>query len=307
MSMLSRLTGNRSGATGVSGAIDTSNFGAALRRWWGQGHTQLEVLLKEETGLLAKALMTQSPPFAPGGGRGLSRSAFVNSKNKITRESKIVLKPLWMMPSTEIAFKDDFATFMKVRKDKIRFADKVGGAKGAVMQSFYKDKDPLNGFLRMQRMLKNKPPTGKVERYPVAQATYQMLRSQRTRGRITGDKRKVYFVEQSSSIKGSLAPAFERIGRLKSGWNSASMAITGNSISDVPVWITKHSGLGSGKNNLKDLYNPNAVLTNVVGNVWGMADRYGTIQRAFDMRTKALDAKVENYIRSLTKKGLPPR
>jgi len=305
--MLSRLTGNQAGASGISGSVDTANFGAALRRWWSQGHTSLEVLLKEETGLLAKALMSQSPPFAPGGGRGLSRSAFVNSKNKITKQAKIVLKPLWMMPSTEIADKDDFQTFMKVRKDKVRNADKVGGARGAVMQSFYKDKDPLNGFLRMQRLLKNKPPTGKIERFPVQSASYQMLQGMRTRGRITGDKRKVYFVEQESSIKASLAPAFERIGRLKSGWNSASFAITGKAISDVPVWITKHSGLGTGRNDLRNLYNPSAELRNAVGNVWGMADRYGTVQRAFDMRTKALDAKVESYLRSLCKKGLPPR
>lgn len=297
MSLIGRMTGNLSGSAGLTNAsVNSDGLVSALRQWWGMAHPDLEKTMKDEVGLLAKALIIFTPPFAPGGGGGLSRAAFNNSKRRIYRETEIVFKPLWKIPSVEIAKRDDFAIFQAVRKMKIRKRNEPGGARGPVMQSFYRDKDPLNGFLRMQRMFKNKSPSPNTERRVINSASYGLRGNQRVRGRITGEKKITYFVEQEDSIKASAEPAIARIGRMKSGWNDAAFAITSKPVTDVPDWISRHSGTGTGLNNLSNTFEPSAELRNFKGNIWNLADYFNTVQKAFDLREKNLQKKIKSYL-----------
>ncbi|CAB4147583.1 hypothetical protein UFOVP510_37 [uncultured Caudovirales phage] len=296
------LVGNASGSAEV--VVDTSGFAGALRQWWSMQHPDLEKMLKEEVALLGRALMLWTPPFAPGGGKGLSLSAYKATKNRILRETNLVFKPMWQIPSIEIAKKDRFDIFQQVRKEKVRYRNKVGGAQSQMMQSFYRDKDPLKGFLRMQQMFKHKAITGNtLERRTIGAATYGLRGNFRTMGRIKSGQRKVvYYVSNYDSIKEAGAPALERIGRMKAGWNQAVISITGKGVADAPAWVTRHSGTGSGSNRLTDLYNPQAVLKNSLGNTFDLANKFNTVQRAFDLREKNLKAKIKSYLSSLTRR-----
>jgi hypothetical protein len=210
-----------------------------------------------------------------------------------------------MLPSIEIAKRDRYDIFQQVRKEKLRYRNKVGGAQGKTMQSFYRDKDPLKGFLRMQRMFKNKNISGKTtERRLIGAATYGLRGNFRTMGRIkAGEKKLVYFVSDYNSIEQAGLPALERIGRMKAGWNQAVISITGKAVADAPQWVVRHGGgTGSGTNQLKDLYNPRAILKNTLGNTFDLANKFNTVQRAFDLREKNLRAKIQSYISSLTKR-----
>lgn len=303
MSLTAGLTGNLSGSAQV--VVDTSGFAGALRQWWSMQHPDLEKLLMDEVSLMGKALMLWTPPFAPGGGKGLSLAAYNNSKKRILRETQLVFKPMWMIPSIEIAKRDRFDIFQQVRKEKVRYRNKVGGAQSQRMQSFYRDKDPLNGFLRMQQMFKNKSPAGNtIERRTIGAATYGLRGNFRTMGRIkAGEKKLVYYVSNYDSIQEAGLPALERIGRMKAGWNQAVISITGKPVTDVPAWIARHGGgTGSGANQLKDVWNPRAVLRNTLGNTFDLANKFNTVQRAFDLREKNLRAKIQSYISGLTRR-----
>lgn len=300
MSLTARMTGNISGSAEV--VVDTSGFAGALRQWWSMQHPDLEKMLKEEVSLLGRALMLWTPPFAPGGGKGLSLSAYNNSKKRILRETQLVFKPMWQIPSIEIAKRDRFDIFQEVRKQKVRYRNKVGGAQSKMMQSFYRDKDPMKGFIRMQQMFKHKAITGTtLERRTIGAATYGLRGNFRTMGRIkAGEKKVIYYVSDADSIEGAGLPALERIGRMKAGWNQAVMSITGKGVADAPAWVTRHSGTGSGTNRLTDLYNPQAILKNTLGNTYELASKFNTVQRAFDLREKNLKAKIKSYLASLT-------
>lgn len=256
----------------------------------------------DEVSLMGKALMLWTPPFAPSGGKGLSLAAYNNSKKRILKETQLVFKPMWMIPSIEIAKRDRFDIFQQVRKEKVRYRNKVGGAQSAMMQSFYRDKDPMKGFIRMQQMFKNKAPVGKtIERRTIGAATYGLRGNFRTMGRIkSGEKKVVYYVSNYDSIQQAGLPALERIGRMKAGWNQAVMNITGKPVADAPAWVMRHSGTGSGSNQLKDVWNPRAVLKNTLGNTFDLANKFNTVQRAFDLREKNLRAKIKSYLSSLT-------
>lgn len=304
MSLTGSLTGNVSGSGEV--VVDTSGFAGALRQWWAMGHPDLEKLLKEEVGLMGKALMQWTPPFAPGGGKGLSLAAYNNSKKRILRETQLVFKPMWQIPSIEIAKRDRFDIFQQVRKEKLRYRNKPGGAKGKMMQSFYRDKDPLKGFFRMQQMFKNKSPANNtIQRRTTGAATYGVRGNFRRMGRImAGEQKVIYYVSDYDSINKAGLPALERIGRMKAGWYQAAMQITGQGVPDTPIWITRHSGTGGGSNRLADLYNPTAILRNTLGNTFDLANKFNTVQRAFDLREKNLRAKIKSYLSSLTSRKI---
>jgi hypothetical protein len=174
------------------------------------------------------------------------------------------------------------------------------------MQSFYRDKDPLKGFFRMQQMFKNKSPANNtIQRRTTGAATYGMRGNFRTMGRImAGQQKVVYYVSDYDSINKAGLPALERIGRMKGGWNQAVIQITGKGVPDVPLWITRHSGTGGGSNRLTDLYNPTAIMRNSLGNTFDLARKFNTVQRAFDLREKNLRAKIKSYISSLTRKTI---
>lgn len=303
MGWLDRATGNLTGASGVSISVDTSGFHAALRAWWAMGHPDLEKLLKEEVVLLAKALALYTPPFAKGGGKGLSGAAFSVGRNRILREANILFKPLWMMPSVEIADRDDLQIFLKVRRAKIRNRNKVGGAKGEPMQSFYRDKDPARGYERMKRYLKGAKPK-RISRY-IGAASYPLLDSKREEGRIKGNRKEIFFVDDVKSIKDAAQPGIQRVGRLKAGWADAAYGITGTHFSGIPEWVKRNSGLGRGINRLADKYNPEAELINTKGNIWKIGDKKRVVQKAFDFRRVALEKKIKSYLSSLTSRRSP--
>jgi hypothetical protein len=210
---------------------------------------------------------------------------------------------MWQIPSIDIAKKDRFDIFQRVRKEKIRYRNKPGGARSKVLQAFYRDKDPMNGFLRMQRMYKNKNASARMDRRTLAMATPGLLNTFRVRGSIMpGQKKTVYYVDNYDSIKQSAQPGIERIGRMKAGWNQAVIRITGKTVSEVPAWVTKHSGTGGGSNRLKDPFNPSAILRNDLGNVFTLASKFNTVQKAFDLREKNLRAKLQNYLANLVRR-----
>lgn len=303
MGWLDRATGNLSGASGVSVSVDTSGFHAALRAWWAMGHPDLKKILEDEVLLLAKALALYSPPFALGGGKGLSNAAFQVGKRRILREANILFKPLWMMPSVEIADRDDPQIFMKVRRLKIRNRNKVGGARGEPMQSFYRDKDPNRGFERMKRYLKGQRPK-RISRY-VGQATYPLLDSKREEGRIKGNRKEIFYVDDVKSIKDAAQPGIQRIGRLKAGWADAAFSITSRHFSGMPEWVRRNSGLGKGLNRLADQYDPQAELIHTRGNIWKIGDKKRTVQKAFEFRRIGLEEKIKAYLTSLTSRRSP--
>lgn len=280
--------------------VNASDFTHALHGWWKATKKDLDVMLKDETSLLSEALMNLTPPYAQGGGKGLTPAAKKRSEKVIETETARVFRPLWQMPSNVVAEADDFGLFMKVRASGKATKDKK---MGEVVRKIYRDKDTQRAYKRLKNVFKHKPPTGNPARKYLASMSVSIRNSARSQGRIKmSNTNTVFYVENVGSIKAATAAAQADIGKMKSGWAFGAMAITGKFPTRTPAWVSRHGGTyGQGINRLKDTYKPEVELVNRVGNIWGLGLKFNIVQAAFDQRAKNLYSKTKSVLAAAKK------
>lgn len=271
--------------------VDATGYLAALRGWWPKAKKTLPELLAEEGNLMAEALMMFTPPFAAGGGGGLRPGARARAAKVIESETKRVFRPLWEIPMNVIAHADDLSMFLKLKA-----AGRFKG-KSDLMRKLLKDKDPADAYARLQRLMKNRPPTGNPLRTVAPSINKETRNRERVKGRLKmSNHNKVFYLENARSIKDANAAVQKDIGMMKAQWAYAARQVSGKLPRLTPKWcLSQPSFAAKGKNDLNNNVSPTLTFTNLVGNRWHLGDKFNTVQAAFNLREKKLFAKLKGW------------
>ena len=303
-----------------------AEFISAVQKFAARSKQTLRDATLEQAALACQDAAKFTPPLAKGGGNGLSQAAKKAGEKAIDRDVGKVIAPLtggtrktqqarFIKRLGSLALNDNASLFWKVAA---KGSSVLNGNPflARVLSDRYNGFGTVWGFKKLRNYFNR---IGTKVSGELNQAYLQDVSQinnvyrpiyRRTGGRLWKNGRNVsginsmtkYVAENKEDIAAYVAQRQESVGAIKSGWAMALKSLPKPMISEVAkdygvellktAWITKHSSVHGMSQTAFGENSNNIVVTNMNGNINGIADQAGVLGLVYANRIKQMPARV---------------
>jgi hypothetical protein len=303
-----------------------AEFISAIQKFAARSKQTLRDATLEQAALACQDAAKFTPPLAKGGGNGLSQAAKKAGEQAIDRDVGKVVAPLtggtrktqqarFIKRLGSLALNDNASLFWKVAA---KGSSVLNGNPflARVLSDRYNGFGTVWGFKKLRNYFNR---IGTKVSGELNQAYLQDVSQinnvyrpiyRRTGGRLWKNGRNVsginsmtkYVAENKEDIAAYVAQRQESVGAIKSGWAMALKSLPKPMISGVAkdygvellktAWITKHSSVHGMSQTAFGQNSNNVVVTNMNGNINGIADQAGVLGLVYANRIKQMPARV---------------
>ena len=303
-----------------------AEFISAIQKFATRSKQTLRDATLEQAALACQDAAKFTPPLAKGGGNGLSPAAKKAGEQAIDRDVGKVVAPLtggtrktqqarFIKRLGSLALNDNASLFWKVAA---KGSSVLNGNPflARVLSDRYNGFGTVWGFKKLRNYF-NK--IGTKVSGELNQAYFQDVSQinnvyrpiyRKTGGRLWKNGRNVsginsmtkYVAENKEDIAAYVAQRQESVGAIKSGWAMALKSLPKPMITGVAkdygvqllktAWITKHSSVHGMSQTAFGQRSNNVVVTNMNGNINGIADQAGVLGLVYANRIKQMPARV---------------
>lgn len=303
-----------------------AEFISAIQKFAARSRQTLRDATLEQAALACQDAAKFTPPLAKGGGNGLSQAAKKAGEKAIDRDVGKVIAPLtggtrktqqarFIKRLGSLALNDNASLFWKVAA---KGSSVLNGNPflARVLSDRYNGFGTVWGFKKLRNYFNR---IGTKVSGELNQAYLQDVSQinnvyrpiyRRTGGRLWKNGRNVsginsmtkYVAENKEDIAAYVAQRQESVGAIKSGWAMALKSLPKPMISGVAkdygvellktAWITKHSSVHGMSQTAFGENSNNIVVTNMNGNINGIADQAGVLGLVYANRIKQMPARV---------------
>ena len=303
-----------------------AEFISAIQKFAARSKQTLRDATLEQAALACQDAAKFTPPLVKGGGNGLSPAAKKAGEKAIDRDVGKVIAPLtggtrktqqarFIKRLGSLALNDNASLFWKVAAKGSSvlngnpFLSRVLSDRYNGFGTVWGFKKLRNYFNRIGTKVSGELNQSYLQDVSQINNVYRPI-YRKTGGRLWKNGRNVsginsmikYVAENKEDIAAYVAQRQESVGAIKSGWAMALKSLPKPMISGVAkdygvellktAWITKHSSVHGMSQTVFGQNSNNVVVTNMNGNINGIADQAGVIGLVYANRIKQMPARV---------------